>query len=590
MTKKREDACKPQRSSVLKNFSPYLLKYRGEFLLAMFCSIIGILCELYFPVIVRFLSDKALSAPNDFTVSLIVSVGVFYLMLRIADAFANYFRNDIGGALGANIERDMRRDLFHHLQTFSNAYFDEAKVGQLMSRFTSDIAELSKFVYTCPEEMLIALCKILFPFLVLASIDLRLTLIIFSVIPIMAYCMVRANHKMRSTVWQAKQQLGELNARVEDNLLGIRVIKSFTNEEIEKQKFDSCNQHYFEIRRTICRMMAKFFSYTRVYEGVMYVSTVIAGAFSLKSGRITPADYTAFLLYISILLSAIRRILDFTQEFQQGLAGMDRFFEIMNVHSEIGEEPKAIELKSARGEIEFEDVSFRYRTGKANVLNHIHLRIMAGENIAIVGTSGGGKSTLCNLIPRFYDVTGGRILLDGEDIRRFTLHSLRKQIGIVQQDVYLFSGTVRENIEYGNPGASIEEIVEAAKKAGAHSFIEKLSDGYDTYVGERGMKLSGGQKQRISIARVFLKNPPILILDEATSALDNESEQLIQKSLEELSRGRTTFTIAHRLTTIKNASRILVLTKNGIEEEGTHEELIDRGGIYCSLYRISSRN
>lgn len=583
----RKSQGKKKSNRILNDFMPYIFKYRLKFAAAMVCSVVGIVCELYFPVIVRFLSNLAISETDKFTMKLIMSVGVFYLFLRIADAIANYFRNYIGGILGAGIERDMRRDLFCHLQSLSNAYFDETKIGQLMSRFTSDISELSKFVYTCPEEMLIAFCKILFPFAVLSIIEFRLTLIIFSIIPIMAYCMVRANHRMRDTVREAKKQLGELNSRVEDNLLGIRVIKSFTNEEMEKCKFEACNNKYFMIRKKICAMMAKFFSYTRVYEGAMYLTTVVAGAFSLKANRITPADYTAFLLYISILLSAIRRILDFTQEFQQGLAGMDRFFEIIKIKSEIKEDPNAVELYAVKGAIDFRNVCFRYPSSKSNVLNNINLQVMEGENIAIVGTSGGGKSTLCSLIPRFYDVNSGCICLDGIDIRRFTIASLRQQIGIVMQDVYLFSGTVKENIEYGQPGASMEEIILAAKKAGAHDFIMKLDNGYDTYVGERGVKLSGGQKQRLSIARVFLKNPRILILDEATSALDNESEQLIQKSLEELSLGRTTFTIAHRLTTIKNASRILVMSKNGIEEEGNHEQLMSNKGLYYSLYCIN---
>ncbi len=573
-------------SYLIKRFLPYFKPYKWILALDLFCAALTTVCDLVLPVIVRYLTDIGMNDLESMTVRLILSAGGLYLLLRLIDLAANYYMANIGHVMGARIETDMRRDLFSHLQDLSYSFYSNTKVGQLMARITSDLFDVTEFAHHCPEEYFIAALKILVSFCILSAVNLWLTLIIFAIIPVMIFCAMHFNHKMRTAFKKSRNQLGEINAQVEDSLLGVRVVKSFANEEIEEEKFQQGNEGFLRVKKEAYRYMAGFQSTTRFFDGIMYIAVVVAGSFFMMRGIITPSDLMAYLLYVVMLLASVRRIVEFTEQFQRGMTGIERFIEVMDEDVEIKDAPCAEVLERVEGEIIFEKAGFHYSDSDENVLSEIDLRIRAGENVALVGPSGAGKTTLCNLIPRFYDVTEGRILIDGRDIREVTAHSLRACIGMVQQDVYLFSGSVCDNIEYGKPGASKEEIVEAAKLAGAHDFISQLPQGYETFVGERGVKLSGGQKQRISIARVFLKNPPILILDEATSALDNESELLIQRSLETLAKGRTTLTIAHRLTTIRNADTILVLTEDGIQERGSHRELMAKKGLYYNLYHM----
>lgn len=575
-------------NTLIKRFMPYYKKYLPVLALDLLCAALTTVCELTLPLIVRYLTDMGMNNIQALTVKTILFVGIFYLILRIIDCFANYYMAYTGHVMGAKIETDMRTDLFAHLQKLSYTYYNNTKIGQIMARITSDLFDVTEFSHHCPEEFFIAGLKIVVSFIILAQQNIWLTLIIFSILPVMLYCSLRYNTKMRRTFKESRFQIGELNSQVEDSLLGIKVVKSFANEDIECRKFNDGNIKFLEVKKLNYRYMAGFQTTTRIFDGIMYIVVVVAGALFMIKGKISPADFTAYLLYVTMLLTSIRRIVEFTEQFQRGMTGIERFLEIMDAKADIQNQKDAVELENVSGNIQFKNVGFVYTDDNTEILSNINLDIKKGTNVAIVGPSGSGKSTLCNLIPRFYDVTDGQVLIDGKDVKEFTLHSLRTNIGVVQQDVYLFSGTVYENIAYGRPDATREEIMTSAKQAGAHDFIMSLSDGYETYVGERGVKLSGGQKQRISIARVFLKNPPILILDEATSALDNESERIVQGSLETLTEGRTTFTIAHRLTTIKNADLILVLTEKGIEESGTHDELINKNGIYRSLYRMYS--
>ncbi|MCQ4635680.1 ABC transporter ATP-binding protein/permease [Anaerovorax odorimutans] len=577
-------------SYLIKRFLPYFKKYKWVLILDLFCATLTTICDLVLPMIVRYLTDMGMNNAASLSVRLILSVGAVYLGLRVIDLIANYYMANIGHVMGAKIETDMRKDLFDHLQELSYSFYSNTKIGQLMARITSDLFDVTEFAHHCPEEYYIAAVKIIVSFCILSSVNVWLTLIIFAIIPVMIFFAMKFNNKMRTAFKKSRNQLGEINAQVEDSLLGVRVVKSFANEDIEGEKFKEGNEGFLNVKKEAYRYMAGFQSTTRLFDGVMYIAVVVAGSLFMMKGIITPPDLMAYLLYVVMLLASVRRIVEFTEQFQRGMTGIERFIEVMDEEVEIKDSPDATELQAVKGNITFESASFHYADSDENVLAHIDLNIHAGENVALVGPSGAGKTTLCNLIPRFYDVTEGRILIDGTDIRSVTAHSLRSQIGMVQQEVYLFSGTVYDNIEYGKPGASREEIIEAAKLAGAHEFIMQLTDGYDTFVGERGVKLSGGQKQRISIARVFLKNPPILILDEATSALDNESELIIQQSLEKLAKGRTTLTIAHRLTTIRNASTILVLTEDGIQERGSHEELMKKGGLYSRLYNMYTTN
>ena len=585
-TSTRENQRTMKTSELVRRFLPYFRPYRGMLALDLFCAMLTTLCDLVLPMIVRSITGLASSGAAALTVAYVLKVGGVYVLLRLVDTVANYIMVARGHVMGTYIERDMRHALFEHLQEMGFAYYSNAKVGQIMARITSDLFDVTEFAHHCPEEFLIAAIKITVPFVILLGINPVLTLIIFLMLPIMLVLARHFNKKMRAAFKESRHQVGEINAQVEDSLLGIRVVKSFANEPMEIDKFDRGNEEFVRIGRRKYRYMAGYNTTTRSFDGIMYIVVVIVGALFIIDGKITAADYMAYLLYISTLLTSIRRVVDYAEQFQRGMTGIERFCEIMDVQPDVNDAPGAKELTGVKGDVTFDHVSFHYNDNDRTVLADINETVKAGDKIALVGPSGGGKTTFCNLIPRFYDVSGGRILIDGQDIAQLTQRSLRENIGMVQQEVYMFSGTIYENIAYGLPGATREQVETAAKQAGADGFIRELPDGYDTYVGERGVKLSGGQKQRISIARVFLKNPPILILDEATSALDNESERLVQDSLEKLSKGRTTFTIAHRLTTIRGATSIWVLTQDGIVEKGTHQELMAKKGKYYELYSM----
>lgn len=582
------DSKKYTTSELIKRFLPYFRPYYKTLFTDLFCAALTTICEIILPLIIRQITNTALQDVALLTTKMIAGLGFLYFILRIIDCLANYYMADIGHVMGAKIETDMRRDAYAHLQQLSNTYFNNTKVGQIMGRITNDLFEVTEFSHHCPEEFFIAGLKIVISFIILARIHLLLTVMVFIFVPIMTIVCRMINRKMRSAFGQQRYQIGELNTKIEDSLLGQKVVKAFTNEELEKEKFEEGNQEFLKIKTYTYMLMGMFNTSTRVFDGLMYLVVILGGGYFLMEQQILPGDMVAYVMYVSTLIATIRRIIEFAEQFQRGITGIERFIQIMDADIEIFDEPDAKELVNPKGEITFEDVSFEYPDDHNKVFHHLNLTIHAGEKLAIVGPSGGGKTTLCNLIPRFYDVSGGTITVDGTNIRNLTLKSLRQNIGIVQQDVYLFSGTVYDNIAYGKPGASREEVIEAAKKAGADEFIRGLRDGYDTYVGERGVKLSGGQKQRISIARVFLKNPPIIILDEATSALDNESEYAVAKSLNELAKGRTTLTIAHRLSSIRNSDRILVLTDEGIVEEGNHDELMALGGIYHQFYVMAN--
>lgn len=572
---------------MFSRFIPYFKRHKATLIIDLFCAALTTLCELFLPMIVREITQTVTEGGN-LTLTLIFGCTGFYLALRIIDTAANYYMATYGHIMGTKIESEMRYDFFAHLQKLSFSYYDNAKVGTLMSRITSDLFDITEFAHHCPEEFFIAGIKIVCSFIILCNMNLALTLIIFAVIPPSVLVLSIFRKKMKTGFRESRKQVGELNAAVEDSLLGIRIVKSFAKEEFEKDKFDKSNSKFLDIKSKVYKIMGAFQSFTRLFDGIMYIVVVAAGALFLYFKQISAADYIAYLMFVTTLTTSVRRLVEFTEQFQRGMTGIERFNEIMDIDPEIIDNKNATVLENVKGEIEFKNVSFRYSPETRDVIKDLSLTIEPGENIAIVGPSGGGKTTICSLIPRFYETSDGEITIDGTDIKSVTVRSLRENIGTVAQEVYLFSGTIKENIAYGKVGATDEEIIEAAKLAGAHEFICELPDGYDAYVGERGIKLSGGQKQRISIARVFLKNPPILILDEATSSLDNESELLVQKSLEKLSKGRTTLTIAHRLTTIKNADRIIVLTENGIEEMGNHKELIGKNGLYSELYKLYS--
>ena len=575
----------------LKRFLPYYKPYTRDLVFDLCCAALTTMCELALPLIVRNITGRAETEPETLTVSLILTFGGVYLLMRLIDTLAYYFMANRGHIVGAKMETDMRRDLFGHLQKLSFSYFDNTKIGTLMSRITNDLFDITEFAHHCPEEFFIAGVKIIGSFIILLVINPVLALITFAMIPIMVLVLISFNGKMKEAFRQSRSQVGELNSQVEDSLLGIHEVKAFANEPTEIEKFRQGNTKFLGIKGMMYRYMGMFQASTRFFEGLLYIVVVVIGALLLTAQNpilsLAAADYIAFLMYVSTLFTSVRRIVEFTEQFQRGMTGIERFSEILDVEPDIQDKPGSKVLDKVKGDILLDKVTFRYEEDKQqNVLTNLTLHVRAGENVALVGPSGCGKTTLCSLIPRFYELQGGQILLDGQNIQDVTMRSLRQNIGIVQQNVYLFSGTIRENIAYGKPDATDEEIVTAAKLAGADEFINELPDGYNTYVGERGLKLSGGQRQRVSIARVFLKNPPVLILDEATSALDNESERLVQKSIEKLTVGRTTITIAHRLTTIKNADRIVVLTADGIVEEGTHKELTEKGGMYADLYKL----
>ena len=570
---------------LMKRFLPYFKPYKKTLVFDLFCASLTTVAALSLPLIVRLITQTATEDLGNLTTSLILWSGFGYIILRIIETIANFFMQSIGHIMGAKIETDMRRDLFNHIQKMSLNFYNNTKVGQIMARITSDLSDVTEFAHHGPEELFVATINISVSFIVLSFINLKLTLIIFAFLPVMLYFSRKLHKKMRAGFKRQRVQIGHINADVEDSLLGIRVVKSFANEPLEIDKFAVGNNKFLNIKRNVYFTMAQFHSVIRIFDGLMYIVVVVLGAFYVKDSLISVADYMAYLLYVSSLLTAIRRIVQFLEQFQRGMTGIERFIEILDTPVDITDKENAIDLKDVQGTIEFKNVSFAYEEDN-DVLKDFNLKIPAGKKVALVGPSGGGKTTISNLIQRFYEVDSGGIYIDNTNIEDIKLESLRNNIGVVQQDVYLFSGNVYDNIEYGRPGASKEDIIKAAKMAGAHEFIEKLSYGYNTYVGERGVKLSGGQKQRISIARVFLKNPQIVVLDEATSALDNENEKLVQASLEELAKNRTTITIAHRLTTIKTADNIVVLSEDGILEQGSHQQLMENKSDYFKLYKM----
>lgn len=584
---KRKKLTKNQSLQAVKRIIPYYKPYKKSLFADLSCAALTTVCELVLPMLVRLITNAATKTNGAvLTPRLILGVGFFYILLRLADALASYYMNGYGHIMGTKIETDLRRDLFTHLQKLSFSFYNNAKVGVLMSGLTNDLFDITEFAHHCPEEFFIAGVKIIGSFAILCTVNIPLTLIIFAFLPGMAFCMYKFNRRLKDGHKQSRKKIGELNAAVEDSLLGIHVVKSFAGEDTEINKFEHGNSEFFKVKSHVYRLMGSFHGISRLFDGLMYILTVMIGSFFILGEYINAADLVAYLLYVTTLFASIRTILQFSEQFYKGITGIERFGEIMDTEPDIKNKRNAKLLKDIKGEIEFKNVSFRYDGTESDVLKNFNLKIEKGENLAVVGPSGAGKTTLCSLIPRFYEPNSGGIFIDGENINEFTKKSLRQNIGIVEQDVYLFSGSIRENISYSCPEATDEDIENAARLADAYEFISQMPDGFDTYVGERGVKLSGGQKQRIAIARVFLKNPPILILDEATSALDNESERLVRNSLYRLAQGRTTITIAHRLTTVKNADRIIVLTQNGIEEEGTHEGLLAKNGIYAELYKL----
>jgi len=570
--------------SLIKSVIPYFNRYRNILFIDLLCAGLTTASEMILPLILRYLTNVGIADPGSLTLNLIVRVAVIFVLIKCVELVAVYYMASIGHIMGAKIETDMRFDMYKHLQTLSDNFYNETKVGQIMSRMTNDLFDITEFSHHCPEEYFIGFIKICISFVILLNINVPLTLAVYIMIPVMFISTSKFKNSMRRAQKKQRVHVGDLNSSIEDSILGIKVVKSFANEDIELEKFERDNNKFLSIKELFYKSMAGFNTVNRSIDGLMYFIIIVFGGYQMMNGRLEPGDMLAYIMYVTTLLATVKRIVEFTEQFQKGMTGIERFNEIMSIEAEIVDSPHAIDLTDVRGDIEFKNVSFRYNKKLDYVLENFNLDIKAGNNIALVGPSGGGKTTVCALIPRFYDVSEGGIFVDGKNIKDFSLYSLRNNIGIVQQDVYLFSGTIMENIRYGKPDATEEEIIEAAKLASAYDFIMELEEGFDTYVGERGVKLSGGQKQRISIARVFLKNPPILILDEATSALDNNSEAVIQESLEVLSKGRTTITIAHRLTTIQNADMIVVMTADGIVEKGSHEELMENKAYYYNLY------
>lgn len=573
-------------SKNFKKMLSYYKPYRGIFWADMFFATVSAAVALVIPLVIRYVTYTLVYEDKAQIMYQIKIIAAALFAMVVADCYSKFFISNYGHVMGAKIEYNMRAEIFEHLQKLSFSFYDNQKVGQLMSRITTDLFDISELLHHGPENIILSVVKILGALVILVNINPLLALAAFAVLPVMFLFAYFLNGKMRRAFRQNRVKIAEINAQIEDNLSGIRVVKSFANEEIENAKFRQGNEGFLEAKKNSYHYMGSFSAGLATFTTLIQVNVILAGAILIAKGSVTIPDLVTFLLYIGVFTEPVRTLIDFMEQFQNGYSGFERFREIMDIEPDIVDKENAVELSDVKGNITFEDVSFRYEENSEKVLSHVNMEVDAGAYMALVGPSGAGKSTLCSLIPRFYDVSEGAVRIDGMDVRDVTLKSLRDHIGIVQQDVYLFVGTVYDNILYGRPDATREEVIEAAKNANAHEFIMSLPNGYETDIGQRGIKLSGGQKQRISIARVFLKNPPILIFDEATSALDNESEKVVQDSLERLANNRTTFVIAHRLSTIKNAEKILVLTEDGIAEEGTHEELLRQGGVYEKLYNM----
>lgn len=570
----------------LKKLFSYYKPYKGLFFADMFFAILGAAVTLVIPLIVRYITNEVVYFERNEVMRTITMLGGLMIFLVLVEYVCNYFIAFYGHMMGAKMEANMRSDIFSHYQKLTFAFYDNQKVGALLSRITSDLFDITELLHHGPEDIVISIIKLLGSFIILLNINVKLTIVAFIFVPVMVIFAGYYNRKMKVAFKRNRARIADINSQIEDSLSGIRVVKSFANEHIEMKKFEKGNDNFVAAKKISYRYMAGYHSSLTALTTLVTVTVLIVGARGLAEQTILVADLVTFLLYINNFIEPVKKLINFTEMFQNGYSGFDRFLEMMAIAPDIKDEENAVSVDRLEGKIEFRDVSFHYSDSNENVLNHVNLDVEAGEYMALVGPSGVGKTTLCSLIPRFYEVSEGSIQIDGMDIRHIKLEDLRNNIGIVQQDVYLFAGTIMENIRYGNPSATDEDVIRAARRANAHEFIMSFPDGYDTDIGQRGAKLSGGQKQRLSIARVFLKNPPILIFDEATSALDNESEKVVQQSLEELAKNRTTFVIAHRLTTIRNARRILVLTENGIEEQGTHEELLAKKGVYESLYNM----
>lgn len=571
-----------------QRFFSYYKPYKGLFFADMFFAIMGAAVTLVIPLIIRYITGTVIFYDANEALKIILKLALLMVGLVLLEAYCNFFIAYQGHIMGAKMEYDMRNEIFAHYQRLSFNFFDDQKVGQLMSRVTNDLFEIAELFHHGPEDIVISIIKFIGSFAILASINIKLTLVAFAIIPFMFAYAYYFNKKMKAAFKRNRAKIADINATIEDNLSGIRVVKSFANEEAEMEKFREGNSHFVETKKNSYLYMGGFHSGLGAFMTLINIIVIVAGAVFITKGIVDVTVLITFLLYVNNFTEPVKKLINFTETFQNGVSGYERFLEIMSIEPAIKDKENAVGKSDFRGDVTFSDVSFRYNDKNEYVLNHVSLDVKAGEYVALVGSSGAGKTTLCSLIPRFYDVTDGSICVDGVDVRDLKLKCLRNNIGIVQQDVYLFGGSIIENIRYGRPGASDEEVYEAAKKANAHEFIMSLPEGYDTDIGQRGIKLSGGQKQRLSIARVFLKNPPILIFDEATSALDNESEKVVQESLETLAADRTTFVIAHRLSTIRNAERILVLTEDGIAESGTHKELMEKQGVYYKLYNIAT--
>lgn len=573
--------------NTLKKFIHYYGPYKTVFFIDLLCAAIISLVDLAYPQILRSATKTLFTQDKAIILQALPWIAIGLFMMYVIQSFCKYYVSCQGHIMGAKMERDMRQELFEHYEELSFSYYSQNNSGQMMSKLVSDLFDISEFAHHGPENLFISLVKIVGSFIFLFLINKKLALPLIVLVILMFLFSFRQNQKMQRTFIENRKKIGDVNASLQDTLSGIRVVQSFTNEEIEKNKFQKSNHAFLVSKKDNYRCMGEFMSSNLFFQGMMYLVTLVYGGYLIANNEMSAADLAMYALYIGIFISPIQILVELMEMMQKGLSGFRRFLDVMETEPEIKDAPDAVELKDVKGRVCYEDVSFHYSDDEATVLSHVSIEIPAGKSVALVGPSGGGKTTICSLLPRFYDVTDGRITVDGQDVRSLTLKSLRSQIGVVQQDVYLFSGSIRDNIAYGKPDATEEEIIEAAKCANIHDFIMELPDQYDTFVGERGARLSGGQKQRISIARVFLKNPPILILDEATSALDNESERWIQHSLEELSKNRTTITIAHRLSTIKNADEIIVITENGIAERGTHETLLEKNGIYAGYYNMA---